>query len=55
MRLVVIPIGVSGLGDEDVGSLTKGVLAGVILRDKDSRLEDSDRECTSERDGVLFR
>lgn len=29
MSLVVIPVGIGGLGDEDVGSLTKGMLAGV--------------------------
>ena len=29
MSLVVIPVGIGGLGDVDVGSFTKGVLAGV--------------------------
>lgn len=35
VRLIVIPIGISGLGDEDVGCFAKGVLAGVCASDLD--------------------
>lgn len=31
MSLVVISVGIGGLGDEDIGSFTKGVLAGVCV------------------------
>lgn len=38
MGFVVIPIGIGGLGDVDVGSFTKGVLAGVCTTDFDVEL-----------------
>ena len=38
VALVVIPVGIGGLGDVDVGCFTKGVLAGVCATDFDVKL-----------------
>lgn len=51
MRLVVIPIGIGGLGDVDVGSFTKGVLAGVCTTN--FYIEGIAAVATGDDDGLL--